>query len=331
MPAGDFPADDDTPTAESPPVEDAYDGGTSPTGDVWAAPIDCQLGGDWPDSEPTDAGPLAGPAPWPEVPPILPPGPAGLKNLPPAGSGFLDLRIPWLTLARNGPEPGYLTRLGPITPAQARYLACLACADPGVQWRVVLTGDTSRAMAVTRIRRGRSPDGFTPAGVGDHCSLVRLVTVTMPTSELSAAPGSRPGVEPNLAEVLAVIVTAARQAADHATERARADAAAGGCAHTQASSAYQVPARLREYIEVRDLTCRFPTCRQPAWRCDCDHTRPFDQDGPTCCCNLGPLCRYHHKLKQLDGWSLDQPAPGTFTWTTPAGRTYTSQPDRQAA
>ena len=87
---------------------------------------------------------------------------------------------------------------------------------------------------------------------------------------------------------LPAIITAARQAVAQAAERAEADAAAGGCAHTQASPAYQVPARLREFVSVRDLTCRFPTCRQPAWRCDADHTRPFDQDGPTCSCNLGP-------------------------------------------
>ncbi|HEY3905800.1 MAG TPA: HNH endonuclease signature motif containing protein, partial [Streptosporangiaceae bacterium] len=104
-----------------------------------------------------------------------------------------------------------------------------------------------------------------------------------------------------------------------------------GCAHIQASPAYQVPARLREFINLRDLTCRFPTCRQPAERCDADHTKPHDQDGPTCTCNLGPLCRFHHQLKQHRQWHLDQPAPGTFTWTTPTGRTYHIQPDPQAA
>jgi hypothetical protein len=131
--------------------------------------------------------------------------------------------------------------------------------------------------------------------------------------------------------VIAAVIVAARRAALRAAERAAVDAAAGGCGHAQASLAYQVPARLRDFVNLRDLTCRFPTCRQPAWRCDADHTKPYDQGGPTCSCNLGPLCRYHHALKQHPQWRLDQPVPGVFVWTTPVGRTYLVEPDRQAA
>jgi hypothetical protein len=36
--------------------------------------------------------------------------------------------------------------------------------------------------------------------------------------------------------------------------------------------------------------------------------------------------RTHHKIKQQPGWTLRQPAPGHFEWTTPAGRTYTTTP-----
>jgi hypothetical protein len=87
---------------------------------------------------------------------------------------------------------------------------------------------------------------------------------------------------------------------------------------------------LREYITARDVTCRFPTCRQPAWRCDLDHSVPYDQGGRTCVCNLGGLCRFHHQLKQHRRWRLIQ-SVGTFTWTTPAGRAYIAEPDRHAA
>ena len=41
---------------------------------------------------------------------------------------------------------------------------------------------------------------------------------------------------------------------------------------------------------------------------------------------LAPLCRQHHQAKQAPGWHLQQPRPGVLTWTTPAGRTYTTQP-----
>jgi hypothetical protein len=43
------------------------------------------------------------------------------------------------------------------------------------------------------------------------------------------------------------------------------------------------------------------------------------------------LCRTHHILKHHPDWKLRQTAPGTFTWTTPAGRTYAVTPDVHAA
>jgi hypothetical protein len=38
-------------------------------------------------------------------------------------------------------------------------------------------------------------------------------------------------------------------------------------------------------------------------------------------------CRTHHQIKQLSGWTLTQPRPGFFELTTPAGRTYETEPD----
>jgi Domain of unknown function (DUF222) len=69
------------------------------------------------------------------------------------------------------------------------------------------------------------------------------------------------------------------------------------------------------------------SCAQPAWRADLDHTQPWEHGGRTCACNLGGACRRHHQLKQHPRWTLDQTRPGQFTWTTPAGRTYTVTPD----
>ena len=87
------------------------------------------------------------------------------------------------------------------------------------------------------------------------------------------------------------------------------------------------PLRLREHVIARDVTCRNPTCRQPAWRADLDHTLPYEDHGRTCRCNLGGACRRDHQLKQHPRWKLEQTRPGEFTWTTPAGRTYTVSPD----
>jgi hypothetical protein len=50
--------------------------------------------------------------------------------------------------------------------------------------------------------------------------------------------------------------------------------------------------------------------------------------GRTCLCNTGPKCRHDHRLKQYPKWHVAQLPDGTFTWTTPAGRTYTTEPTR---
>ncbi len=101
----------------------------------------------------------------------------------------------------------------------------------------------------------------------------------------------------------------------------------GACAHPRQAAAYRPPGKLRELVTVRHRTCAFPGCRRPARRCDLDHTRPFDQGGKTCECNLEPLCRAHHKAKQAPGWHLTQAEPGVLTWITPHGREYTVVPE----
>jgi hypothetical protein len=41
-----------------------------------------------------------------------------------------------------------------------------------------------------------------------------------------------------------------------------------------------------------------------------------------------PKCRHDHRLKQHPGWKVDQLPDGTFRWTTPAGRSYDTEPTR---
>jgi hypothetical protein len=48
--------------------------------------------------------------------------------------------------------------------------------------------------------------------------------------------------------------------------------------------------------------------------------------GRTCECDLAPLCRLHHKIKQASGWRLEQPEPGVLQWTAPSGWRYTTTP-----
>lgn len=54
--------------------------------------------------------------------------------------------------------------------------------------------------------------------------------------------------------------------------------------------------KLRIAVNLRDGTCRVPTCSRPAVECDLDHDIPHPR-GPTSGTNLQPLCRRHHRIK----------------------------------
>jgi hypothetical protein len=100
--------------------------------------------------------------------------------------------------------------------------------------------------------------------------------------------------------------------------------AASTCDHRHQSAGYQPSPTLRHLVKIRSPRCGHPGCRRPASRCDDDHTVPHHKGGRTCECNLYPLCRYHHRLKQAPGWHVSQPEPGVLVWTTPSGRAYTT-------
>ena len=79
------------------------------------------------------------------------------------------------------------------------------------------------------------------------------------------------------------------------------------------------------FRSARTTTCDAPGCAAQAVHADLDHTVAYP-DGPTDQCNLTPKCRRHHRTKQASGWTVTQPTPGTTTWTTPSGRTHTTNP-----
>lgn len=54
--------------------------------------------------------------------------------------------------------------------------------------------------------------------------------------------------------------------------------------------------KLKTAIDIRDGTCRFPTCSRPAMQSDKDHHIPHPH-GPTSPDNLRALCRRHHNIK----------------------------------
>ena len=160
----------------------------------------------------------------------------------------------------------------------------------------VLDGDGARDLAAAAARHPRTrwcitalnPDGTAAA----HACL----------------PGRHP--PPDLARLTAPLLPVVR----------------GPCDHAHAEVGYHPSRKLAHLIRARNGRCTAPGCTRPAARCDLDHTHPWDQGGPTCDCNLAPLCRHHHRCKQSEGWQLTQPEPGVLVWHTPSGRTYTTVP-----
>ena len=304
-----------------------------------------------------DAGDWAVSPDWPVLPDQLPATGTGAMSRRPwslrGPAGLLDVLMPWSALAGISSEPAILGRIGPITRLQGRQLLILAARSPQTEWRVIVTDDDGRALAVTRARvswqQATGPPASSGSGTPEHpgvppssstpsaaatcdssaatTSVVGRVTVTIQASWLGTPHAAGlTGLAP-LPQIGAAVLRAAARAADAARADAEANAAAGGCAHNRASELYRPPPRIRELVAARDRTCRYITCGQPAWRADLDHTKPWHKGGLTCMCNLGGCCRTHHKLKQRPGWSLEQPQPGVFRWTTPAGRTYLTKPD----
>jgi hypothetical protein len=93
--------------------------------------------------------------------------------------------------------------------------------------------------------------------------------------------------------------------------------------------AYEVPDRVDEAVALRDVICVFPWCTRPARTlrpdqhpCDNDHSVPFAEGGPTCTCQIAPLCRRHHRLKTHGGWSYYVLEPGSYVWRSPHGYQY---------
>jgi hypothetical protein len=155
-----------------------------------------------------------------------------------------------------------------------------------------------------------------------------LLHVVVPHDTLTGEtnrPGWAPGVGPVTAEQVRELTCADEP---RGTRRLLTDPSTGIL--TDITEARYRPSRaLDQAVRYRDLTCRFPGCRRSALGThsgtDLDHTTPWPQ-GETAAHNLAVLCRRHHRLKHSPGWQVTLNGDCTMTWTTPTGRSYTSDP-----
>src|SRR4051794_23722524 len=88
---------------------------------------------------------------------------------------------------------------------------------------------------------------------------------------------------------------------------------------------YEARGLVREALRLRHPVEVFPHGTLPSRQADADHTVPYrppeagGEPGQTTPDNLGPLGRYHHRLKTHGGWQCVQTRPGVYWWGTPHG------------
>lgn len=82
---------------------------------------------------------------------------------------------------------------------------------------------------------------------------------------------------------------------------------------------------LRRAVAARDGGCVFPGCDAPINWCDNHHVISWSDGGRTTIDNTAALCRFHHAITHLPGWTMHATDTQWFWWTTPKGITLHSQ------
>ncbi|HEX4609133.1 MAG TPA: DUF222 domain-containing protein, partial [Urbifossiella sp.] len=120
------------------------------------------------------------------------------------------------------------------------------------------------------------------------------------------------------------------QRAEKALAAARARPAHQHPAVTTADAHRRRPgAELARWVQARDHTCRGMGCERQATGADLDHTLDWIHGGQTTADDLGVFCQGDHLFKHdpTNGWTVEQPHPGTFVWTAPTGRRHVITPE----
>jgi len=164
-------------------------------------------------------------------------------------------------------------------------------------------------------------DGTTPTGVG--AGIRATVNVTVPVLTLmgkSEEPGCLEGygpIDPDTARRLAGGASGFTRLLTHPET---------GVVLSVGRDHYKVPKPLKDWLRLRDETCRFPGCNRPAAHSDLDHSLDWQFDGLSAHDNLAHLCPGCHALKSESGWTVKHLDNGHLHWTSPTGRTFTTEP-----
>jgi hypothetical protein len=253
--------------------------------------------------------------------PYRAPGSGSGSPIPAGFAGRNHLTVPLATLLGLADRPGEIPGLGAADPWLARDLAAASAANPKTSWCLTATDARGRAVGHACARpepRSRAPAGPDPPGGTDPPpGTTTGFTFTQFTfTQLGPGPPGgygtwrfTTGVPGQRAWLLTIDPIPA-----------------GDCDHRYAAAGHDPGVKLRHLTQIRHATCTGPMCERPSGRADFEHNIPYEKGGRTCLCNTGPKCRHEHLLKQDPNWTVEQHPDGTFTWTTPSGRQYTTEP-----
>jgi len=220
-------------------------------------------------------------------------------------------------------------QLFPVEDGMAELHALLPAEQAiAIYQRVDSAARSALDAADARTADQRRADAFVDLllGTGGSSAVTTQVHVTVAATTLAGL-DERPG---DLAGYGPIPASLARELASgldgDATWRRLLTDPATGTLLDHGRRTYRPPAALARFVRARDKTCRFPGCRQPARRCDVDHTVAYPA-GPTSENNLGTLCRHHHRLKHESRWAVEQGPGGELRWTSPTGRRYRTAPE----
>ena len=303
------PDPDGGPGPDDPPPPP--DGG--PGGDACAAdPVS--------DSEPGDEGPGRSDGGGPPEPELVerggpdcatdshaPPDPTPTEPREPiAFRARVAVRLDLRTALGLDHRPGEVPDQGPICSSTAHDLAWRRLDGP---WHLHLYDPDGHLEHVLLVRPPR--DG-PPDLRGRHRR--QHVELTAHTALLDALSAQPPALTPSAAQLL--------ERARRALAAARARPPDQHPAHARADAHRRRPGHeLDRWVRARDHTCRSPGCPRPATGADLDHTLAWEHGGQSTADDLGALCERDHLQKHDpdSGWTVVQPAAGTFVWTAPTG------------
>jgi hypothetical protein len=152
-----------------------------------------------------------------------------------------------------------------------------------------------------------------------------VINVTVPITSLLGI-NDEPGLASGDRAIPAEVVRRIAADPDSTWHRLLTDEA-GNFAHLS-TTAYQPTRPIWRSTVAEHRSCVWPGCCRPAVECDLDHRVEYPA-GTTCVCNLEPLCRFHHKAKHSEGFTLTVEDDGTYTVASGRGTVSRSRPSEQ--